>query len=379
MKPLSVLTYFLRNKMKLAPVFAVLALAVFGISLTGVLTGTIIDANLQKVQVYQEAAQISPSYIKGHNTVDASIEGDLRRDPNVEALYPDIRLSTYLPTLSGETTAHIYAVDASVYPIILDRFNLELVEGRLPRPGTAEVTLHEALTKGRGLKIGDVLDPEKDDQEWLAGKLEIVGVLRGPIVLSLASLDYVERRSEFKWYARSLLAIPRRQGQAEMENDLRGLNDQLVRAFTYSAEMERYQRDFASMDAIVWAINSIVMVVLSLLVGLLNMIYFLDRMNEFGLLLGIGYSRAFVIRRALVESLTLTVIAWVFGILFSQLIYALLNQFIFGPRGMALSVLNWRALQFTIPIPIIVGLFAASTVIWQLRNLDPVSIIERRD
>ncbi len=133
------------------------------------------------------------------------------------------------------------------------------------------------------------------------------------------------------------------------------------------------------MDAIVWAINSIVVVVLSLLVGLLNMIYFLDRMNEFGLLLGIGYPRTFVIRRALVESLSLTVVAWVFGILFSQGVYVLLNQFIFEPRGTTLSVLNWRALQFTIPVPIIVGLFAASTVIWQLRNLDPVSIIERRD
>ena len=133
------------------------------------------------------------------------------------------------------------------------------------------------------------------------------------------------------------------------------------------------------MDAIVWAINSVVVLVLSLLVGLLNMIYFLDRMNEFGLLLGIGYARGFLIRRALIESLLLTVLAWAFGIVFAQVAYGLLNQFIFEPRGMSLSVLNWRALQFTLPIPIMVGLFTAGTVIWQLRKLDPISIIERRD
>ena len=133
------------------------------------------------------------------------------------------------------------------------------------------------------------------------------------------------------------------------------------------------------MDAIVWSINSVVVIVLSLLAGLLNVIYFLDRMNEFGLLLGIGYPRAFVIRRALVESLVLTVLAWAFGIVFSQVMYALLNQLVFEPRGITLSVLNWHAIQFTLPIPIMVGLFAAGTVIWQLRGFDPISIIERRD
>lgn len=133
------------------------------------------------------------------------------------------------------------------------------------------------------------------------------------------------------------------------------------------------------MDAIVWAINSIVVLVLSLLAGLLNFIYFMDRMNEFGLLLAIGYPRGFVVRRALLESLILTLLAWVFGILFSQVIYSLLNVLIFEPRGVSLTVLNWHALQFTLPIPIMVGFFAAGTVLWQLRSLDPMQMIERRD
>ncbi|MBI4788017.1 MAG: ABC transporter permease [Chloroflexi bacterium] len=379
MNPLSVFTYYFRNKIKLAPVFAVLALAVFGISLTGVLTGSIIDASIEKVEVYREAAQVSPSGQKGHTTLDAVTKAELRRDPNIYALYPDIRLSTYLPTLAGQTSTHIYAVDDLVYPILMERFNLELIAGRLPRSGAAELALHDVVIKGRDLELGDVLDPKNDSQEFLAGKLEVVGILRGPTVISLASLDYIARRSEFRNYARSLLAFPQPQGQAALENSLRALDQQIVRVFTYSAEMERYSRDWASLDAIVWAINSVVVVVLSLLVGLLNMIYFLDRMNEFGLLLGIGYPRAFVIRRALVESLALTLVAWVFGLVISQLIYSMLNAAYFEPRGMLLSALNWRTIQFTLPIPIIVGIFAASTVIWQLRKFDPITIIERRD
>ena len=85
------------------------------------------------------------------------------------------------------------------------------------------------------------------------------------------------------------------------------------------------------------------------------------------------------LRRALTEALLLTALAWGFGILFSQAVYSLLNTFIFEPRGVSLSVMNWRALQFTLPIPIMVGLFAAGTVFWQLRKLDPMQMIEKRD
>ena len=86
-----------------------------------------------------------------------------------------------------------------------------------------------------------------------------------------------------------------------------------------------------------------------------------------------------MVRRALIESLVLTLFAWAFGILFSQVIYMSLNAVIFEPRGVSLTVLNWRAIQYTLPIPIMVGLFSAGTVLWQLRSLDPMQMIERRD
>lgn len=379
MSPLSVFTYYLRNLLKLAPVFLVLALAVFGISLTGVLTGSILNSAVSKVQVYREAAMIAPNPKDGRNTVDANIKGDLARDPNLEATYPTIRVSTYMPSLAGTTSAHIYAVNSELFPILMKAFGLKLVQGRLPRIGTDEVTLHHALAGARGLHLGDALDPKNDEQEYVPGRLEIVGILDGPTTLSLASLEYISANKDFAGYARSVLAIPRPNAQAAAEKDLQNLDKSLVQPFTFDDQMQQFLQDFSSMDTIVWSINSIVVLVLSLLAGLLNLIYFMDRMNEFGLLLGIGYPRSFVVRRALIESLLLTLIAWVFGILFSQVVYALLNTFIFEPRGVSLSVLNWRALQFTLPIPIMVGVFSAGTVLWQLRKVDPMQMIERRD
>jgi hypothetical protein len=379
MSPLSVVTYYYRNLLKLAPVFIVLALAVFGISLTGVLTGSISASAMSKVEVYRGAAMISPSATVGQNSVDATIRGDLAQNPNIVATYPTIRFSTYMPSLAGQTSAHIYAVNSEVFPVLMDAFDLKLIAGRLPRTGTNEVALHRSLAGSRNFGVGAAIDPEQDDQEFIPERLEVVGVLDGPTQLSLASLEYVSQSAAFRGWARSVLAMPREGAEAAAEHDLEQLNRDLVRPLTYSSELRSYVQDFASMDAIVWAINSIVVVVLALLAGLLNFIYFMDRMNEFGLLLGIGYSRSFVIRRALIEALFLTVAAWVFGIVFSQVIYSLLNFFIFEPRGVSLTVMNWRAIQYTIPIPIMVGLFSAGTVLWQLKSLDPMQMIERRD
>lgn len=379
MNPLSVFTYYYRNLVKLAPVFFVLALAVFGISLTGVLTGSISASAIAKVEVYRGAAMLSPNPENGTNSVDANIKGDLAQNPNIESWHPTIRFSTYMPTLAGQTSAHIYAVNAEVAPVLMNVVGLHLIQGELPRIGTNQVALHKTLMGARGFHVGDVIDPEQDEREFIPDKLVIVGVLDGPTPLSLASLEYISASSAFRTWGRSVLALPRAGAQDAAEEDLENLNKDVVRPYTYSAELRTFTQEFASMDAIVWAINSVVVLVLSLLAGLLNLIYFMDRMNEFGLLLGIGYSRSFVIRRALVESLLLTLLAWGLGILFSQAIYTLLNILIFEPRGVSLTVLNWRALQFTIPIPIMVGLFSAGTVLWQLKSLDPMQMIERRD
>src|SRR5439155_25962536 len=115
-KPLSVFTYYYRNLFKLAPVFIVLALAVFGISLTGVMTGSISASAEAKVQVYRGAAVLSPNGANGFRGIDSNIKGDLAQDANIQATYPTIRFSTYMPSLAGTTGSYIYAVNLEVFP-----------------------------------------------------------------------------------------------------------------------------------------------------------------------------------------------------------------------------------------------------------------------
>jgi putative ABC transport system permease protein/lipoprotein-releasing system permease protein len=115
-------------------------------------------------------------------------------------------------------------------------------------------------------------------------------------------------------------------------------------------------------------------------VGLLNNLFFRQRMNEFGLLAAVGYSRWGLIMRVAWESLGVTVAAWVIGVGLGVAVLSWFNAIFMLPHGLLMNIFDWNVLALhTLPIPLMVFLFGMGTVAWQLLRLDPISIIERRD
>src|SRR5438067_19125 len=115
-------------------------------------------------------------------------------------------------------------------------------------------------------------------------------------------------------------------------------------------------------------------------VGLLNNLFFRQRMNEFGLLAAVGYSRWVLILRVAWESLGVTLAAWLVGVGLGVAVLSWFNVSFIVPHGLLMNVFNWNVLALhTLPIPLMVFLFGMGTVGWQLLRLDPISIIERRD
>jgi ABC-type antimicrobial peptide transport system permease subunit len=136
----------------------------------------------------------------------------------------------------------------------------------------------------------------------------------------------------------------------------------------------------ANLDTLNRFLILLVTVVLSLVVGLLNNLFFKQRMNEFGLLAAIGYSRFALIRRVAVESFGVSLASWLLGVALGVVVLAWFNQAFMVPHGLLLNVLNWNVLLLhTLPIPLMVFAFGLSTVAWQLLRMDPITIIERRD
>ncbi len=375
MNPLSIFTYYARNKRKALPVLGILALAVFGISFSLVLTGALTDAVRAYVTPYSKFIVVYPNYNKKYSQLDAGLRGEIKRDPHLAMAVPVQRLSTVERPLGIEQTLPVFAVDEDGRDALYAISGDTLIAGRMPIEHADEVVLHEMVARTRGLWVGDQIGRDVDSKDALNGKWTIVGILSGDTVLNLAPLARVTHGRP----AGHLLLIPRPGELADLESDVKAAAGEaaIVESADYIGRF--ISRVLSQFDSILAAINLVIIVVLSLGVGLLNMIYFRQRLSEFAILAGIGYSRAFLIRRITLEALVLTAGGWLVGVALSVIIYQVLNAVMFAPQGTPLVFFNPRTFGGTLPIPIFVWVFSTLTIIWQLSRLDPVAVIDRRD
>ena len=375
MNPLSIFVYYTRNKRKAFPVLGILTLAVFGISLTLVLTATIFDGVRGFVSPYYRFVVIEPNYNKKYYQLDSALRADVRQSKHL-AVYAPVQTSYVSGTVLGiQTNFPIFGVSDELMPYLMNAAETTLLEGRLPTLREQEVALHDSLMKTRGLRVGDYVGREVNRDDNLSGKWQVVGVTGGSTVLNLVSLERLSNGRA----PNEIILIPKAGAMQQLVADLAALETERAVIQTPGYWNRWVERTLSQYDTLVSAINVVIIAVLSLGVGLLNMIYFRQRTGEFGVLAGIGFSRVFLMRRVTLEALVLTLVAWILGMLLSLVIYQVLDVLVFAPQGTHLSILNVRLLSGTLPVPIFVWLFSTVTIMWQLWRLDPVTVIDRRD
>lgn len=139
--------------------------------------------------------------------------------------------------------------------------------------------------------------------------------------------------------------------------------------------MENVQKDikFASNISLVVAT-----IVFSLIAIFLNIVYFQDRLSEYGLLLSLGVSRFQIIKKSFSENFFIIIVSWIAGLLLSKIFLELMASFLFIPKGWFLDTFPVDVLPDTLPIPIGMLICGLLVVIYKIRKLDPVEIIEKR-
>ncbi|MCC7164359.1 MAG: hypothetical protein IT331_17835, partial [Anaerolineae bacterium] len=309
MNPLSIFIYYARNKRKALPVLGILTLAVFGISLTLVLTATIFDGMRGFVSPYYKFVVVEPNYNKKYFQLDTGLRADLRQSEHL-AVYAPIQTSFVAGTVLGiPTNFPVFGVSDEVMGQILEATDTVLLEGRLPSIRANEVALHDSIMKARGLQLGSLIGRDVHNDDNLAGEWRVVGVTGGKTILNLVAL---ERLSQGRT-PNEVVLIPRPGEMEGLVNDLTALETDRATIQTPGYWNRFVERILGQYDTLVTAINVVIIAVLSLGVGLLNMIYFRQRTGEFGILAGIGFGRSFLLRRVTFEALLLTVVAWVLG------------------------------------------------------------------
>ncbi|HEY3368804.1 MAG TPA: ABC transporter permease [Symbiobacteriaceae bacterium] len=375
LRPLSPALYFWRNKTRALPVLGIIALSVLGVLLVGILADTMLNNFRQN---FVGPSAIFARIYARKESLPPNIAAVLRHHPDVERVIPGLRASVHVQGLQGSEGNPVIAVAPGDLDYFMDKVSLHLAEGRLPVGSRREIALHDEAMRNKGLKIGDQVGRDLDLNEYLPAKFTVVGKLEGPFSMSvvpLAALREIYGQSGDT----SLFVFPKPGRMRPVDGYLSQLDSDKVATETATTMARRYESETGNINIILWAINGVTMIVLSLAVGLLNNIYFIQRLGEFGILSAIGYPTGFLIRRTLIEATILSVVGWLLGLGLASVGAEIIRVWLFNPRGMTLVNLSSRTIVFTVPIPVLTGAFSLVTVIRRLRALDPVSIVERRD
>ncbi len=378
MAPLSAWKYVSRNKLKVLPVFCVIAVAVFAVAVTAVLTGSMIAASRKVwLQPYERYSLV----VGLQGLLPPEVVARLQRNRHAAALLPVATSSIRVPGIFGSEPRPILALREQDMRVFLARVGLRLAEGRLPGPGEAAVALHRDIMRGKGLRLGAAVGKDVDENDTLIGRYRVVGVLEGRYPFGVASYERIVGANALKpgSAARAYVVFPRPGQERLLWRELRGLDRGSVTVFTYDKEARRFVREIANLDLMVWILNLITVTALSLAVGLLNLIFVRERMGEYGILAAMGYRRSFLLRRTFLEVVAVTVAAWGAGLAISRGMLALIARLAYEPKGIYLTGIDQRVVAYTVPVPVLTLAFSLLMVFWVLWRLDPVSIVERRD
>lgn len=369
--------YFLRNKARALALLCIIVLAVMEVSTVAVLTGSLLgDIRLTMVAPLQYFTEITASSVE----VPQGIADAVAQRPETKVLLPLVPEVIRVNTLVGPGTRNVYAVPAPMLPWFVTHIGEHLAAGRLPDGQGDGIALPRQVLASRHLHLGDIIGQQVDPAEWLPGQWQVVGELDGGVMAGVVPYDAMKG-------VLALRDVPGVGSYAVFANpgELGSLNGWLqtlpldqVRVYTEGAENREYNSDVRLLDWLVWSINLVTVGVLSLAMGLLNNLFYMQRMEEYGILAAIGYTHGLLARRALVEVAAVTLTSWGIGLGLTLGLTRGLGSWLFEPQGIRLPPLTWHDVLFTLPIPMLIAAFTLATVLRRLRRLDPVTVVERR-
>jgi hypothetical protein len=254
--------------------------------------------------------------------------------------------------------------------------------GHMPTTGLPEAVVSEGIVRNKRLKIGDyIASPTEADTSSIVAvpvPVKLVGILKGPTWIAFTSKEFPD--AALPLVPHSILAT------TKDPHDQLAFGDQLyaslskvqVAVFSFNNLVRTLRHSLASMYLIMHLVTGTVIFVVALMAGMLSNIYFTQRISEFATLAAIGLRRSTLLWHAVSETAILTSLGWVVGLIVNWVALSLMQGRVFEPRGMLINPSDPYSYINTLPIPIMITLFAVATISYRLSHLDPVSIIERR-
>jgi FtsX-like permease family protein len=306
---------------------------------------------------------------------------DSARIPGTVFVKRDAYSNLDINLLAGNAQFDLYGFDQPGMAQLLSLYGDTVLAGRLPRANASEIALSEEIARARNVWVGGKVGNNINELDRLPDAFTVVGIIRGPTRVGVIPIDYMTEHYLFERRYQGLVVVPQAGHEQAVHDELQRLiGDTPFRLFDWGYIKAKIDSLIANLETINRFLILLVTLVLALVVGLLNNLFFRQRMNEFGLLAAVGYSRWSLIMRVAWESLGVTIASWVLGVGLGVAVLSWFNLTFIVPHGLLMNVFDWNVLAVhTLPIPLMVFLFGMGTVAWQLLRLDPITIIERRD
>jgi ABC-type antimicrobial peptide transport system permease subunit len=382
MNPLSPFTYYRRHKRRALTLTSLLALAVAGLYLLVGLMQESFIAPIYTTNQYLSRFSLVQSDLA--NTLDPVVVAQVRAHPDVAQVLPQNNVEIMVSNVGGVFFYfRLIGLQEEDTAAVLDRCSTTLVEGELPQPYTNGVALSQEIAAALDLGIGDTFDWTKDDAAYasIVSPMEVVGILSGDVRLGVVSYEYLDSHERYRDTANYGVLVTAQPGREAVVDDFlqQAVSSSRTKTFTHQLLREEVASSQASLYVMVIPIVLSVTVAVTLVIGAINQLAFLQRLPEFGTLHAVGQSKKWLVRRLTLETGGLAVAGWALGALVALAGMAFLNAALYAPRGYAYDLLQESALLLVLPLPLTVIGSTLLTAHRALGRMDAVAIVERSE
>jgi hypothetical protein len=376
MQPLSPWTYGRRNLRKILPTIIILT---FVVMLVVVILSTLSGLRESTLVYTREFDEWTLVFPKRDTRLPKTLLAEIAAHPAAERVIDSRNCFVRVKTLIGPMPFNLRATRREEMEYLLRRVGARLREGALPKPGTSEVALHENIMLANGWSLGREFGIDVDEEDWMPGRFRVVGILEGPTPVGVCSFEFLNNPLQYAFSAKlweRVVVVAKPGRTAELNAYLRSLKD--VKVYDKTRAVDDVVLGFDRIILVFRFISIVLIAVVSLVVGLLNNIFFAQRIDEFAILLAIGHTKRRLFRMVWGETAAMMTLSWALGVALGLTIFASFRSLVLLPRGIPVPFWHLGPWMVSLALPLVAQVFAVVTVLGRLRKLDPVSIIERR-
>jgi len=260
----------------------------------------------------------------------------------------------------------------------IKRMNATNIEGRKPAVGQPEVLISEKLARNLNLKIGSVLQKPEDSDNFSPQPVKVVGIAKSENWFAIGSIEY-QRENHFPPIDALVIFAKNARDQKTLDDwTTKTFKGENARVFTFEELETQADTMFSILYQILNVVIGTLVVVITLMMGMLMNIFLSQRVQEFGLLQALGYTKRSLIMRVFWETTVFVVGGWFLGVFVAWALLNLVKVTLMDPRSFALDTFDQWAYLYSVPVPLAIFAVSILTVFAKFKNFDPVGVVERR-